>query len=224
MPRPHWSVLEKLVAVEPDWEPLRRAVTEALHAEIQGSVPPHRREGFYARMDAMLDANTGAWYPAATGAGDETIRSWCWCHSPWQGWDQRSRSESIEFAADSIVGEVQACFAWHRAIARTIAQLDPSGGDPVALAGVVETLVERIVHLGTNDAWYRVIAPAVAWALERDGDTVTEAVEDEILEMISRSFTSWIKPSFDARRDFAQSTALELLDGKLSRRWPAEGE
>jgi len=220
MPRPHWSLFQQLVSVEPDWEPLHRAVAETLDAEVEESSPPNKGEDFYTRMEVVLTAHAGPWYGAATRAGDEMLREWCWSHTPWKGWGQRPISESLQFAVDSIVGEVQACFAWHHAIAETIGTIESTEDEPKAIARVITALIDRIVELRIHDDWYNVIVPVLAWVLERDGYTVTEVDEGKILVLVSRDFSSGVVPSSDTRREFAESAAVELLDRELAQRYP----
>jgi hypothetical protein len=221
MPRTPWSVLVNTVVAEPRWERLRTAVSEVIRAHVRGDATPNQTPEFYPAIQAVIAANVGPWYGEAHRAGDEMVRGWCWCHAPWKGWGGQAVEASIEAATESVVGEVAACLAWYRAIVATITASDPPGDDPEALARIVVDLVDRVVSLGIHDDWYHVVAPAVGWALERHGLVVDDTVEDAVRHLLSRHFTSWVTPAAKDRQEFAEATALELLDRDLERRWPS---
>ncbi|MCA9688820.1 MAG: hypothetical protein KC636_04375, partial [Myxococcales bacterium] len=152
----------------PDWEALRRASASIIEVHGRRATPPHRSVGFYEAFRDALTTCCGSWCSAGQLPGDESARGWCWCHSPWKGWEGPTRP-AIERAVASVVDEVRACLQWHRQMAAVIEASAAPGEDPDALALLIVALVDQIVALGIHDAWYPSIAPVVAWALERHG-------------------------------------------------------
>lgn len=218
-----WQELRKEVAKTPDWSTLRQAIHEVLHGHVQGSAAPNRHRGFNQALDQAIVANTGAWYGAATSVGDEMLRDWCTCHTPWINWEKYPLKDSLKAATTSILEEAKACFAWDQQIVATIQASELPEGELDSLPELVVQLVDKIVDLGIHDSWYQVVTPVVAWTLERHGYTVDKKVEAAIYQQTLRSFTSWSTPAAKDRQDFADEVALKLLDNELARRWPDAG-
>jgi len=187
-------------------------------AHRRGNSAPTRSTSFQTAMRVAIKEHTGPWYGAATTAGDEALRDWCWCHSPWRGWAEHA-TPSIH-AASSIVAEVRACFVWHQKIVAAIDASAPPSGDLDRLAQLIVGAVDTIVELGIHDSWYQMLGPVCAWTLERHGLQVDRELVDAIENRSTRSFTSWSEPKPATRRDFADQVALEVLDRRLSVRWP----
>lgn len=218
MSRPHWSELKRSLALEPGWKQLYRAVLPIIDAHSGGRSSPKLSRQFYSDVRRAIEESTGAWYGAATQAGDEMLRSWCWCHSPWKGWAGHENPST--HAASSVVDEVRACFDWHVKIVEAIDASAPPKGDIDRLAELVVSAVDIIVELGINDCWYPTIAPVTAWMLERHGLQVDTGLTEAIEDLTARSFTSWSEPAPATRRDFADEVALVVLDRRLAVRWP----
>jgi hypothetical protein len=219
MERIHWDALIAALASAPNWRALHDAVLAVIIAYARAV--PRRVASLYAPMQAAIRAHTGAWYGSGRHrAGDETVRGFCWCHSPWQGWSEVPAAEACERATQRIVDEVRACHAWYVAIARWIEASAAPGDDPDAFEFLVAGVVDLVVDLGIHDSWYGNVTPIVAWALERHGAVVPEELAEAIEALCELNFTSWSEPASARRHDFAEAVALALLDRALATRWP----
>lgn len=220
MCRPTWSELVQAVAITPDWLALRAALREVLSSHVQGSGSPNRHRGFAQALEQVVLANTGPWYGAATSVGDEMLRDWCICHTPWVNWGKYPLQDALGAATASILGEAKACFVWHQQIVAMIQASECSEDVLESLPDLVVSLVDRVVDLGIHDSWYQVISPIVAWTLQRHGFVVDDKIETAVYKLTLRSFTSWSTPAAKTRQEFADEVALKILDRKLARRWP----
>jgi hypothetical protein len=189
----------------------------ALHQRIAACIPVTKECRFspktLAAIQAVIWAST-PWSSAGNHPGDERVRSWCWCHGPWE------KSTIPDAIASSIVGEVQACHRWHLDVLAWIDASAPPGRDIDRLARLVAGVVDLVVELEINDSWYPLIVPVVAWTLERHGFELPEDLVETIDRLCTLSFTSWVTPTSKSRQGFAEEAALAILDRELAVRWP----
>lgn len=209
MTRLHYRDWQASLARPHDWT--------ALHKRIAACIPATNKRSFSPKTLAAINATIWAstpWAGSGTCPGDERVRSWCWCHGPWE------HSTIPDAIASSIIDEVQACHRWHLDVLAWIDASVSPGRDIDSLARLVAGVVDLVVGLGIHDSWYPLIVPVVAWTLEHHGFELPEDLVEAIDRLCTLSFTSWVTPPSKSRQDFADEAALAILDREMAVRWP----
>ncbi|MCB9673830.1 MAG: hypothetical protein H6737_01860 [Alphaproteobacteria bacterium] len=212
MARPHWSQVETSLD-QYDREAVRSAVLDVLRHEqpVERARTPSPGRAVHEALNRAL----GAWYQAGPTVGDETVVGWCWCHSFWAPAKELADTEARYRAlADGVVEQVEVCRDWRLGLARWIWDHAGDGSDET-LEGTVLELVSVLVGLGLHDSWYAHVPTAVAWTLESRGRPVPPDLDDQLEALASTSFTSWVEPTADARKRFAESAAWAVVERAL---------
>ena len=172
---------------------------------LEAALRPLVARGTPAAIREALRTTLSPWYTAGPQVGDETIDAWCWCHS-------------FANAADplqALFEQVQFARMWRRNI---VAFLDSLADDALDRPEqVVLAVVEEVVSLGINDAWYANVHPVLAWTLDRFGIPRSPEQLERLYACCELRFTSWVAPGTDDRRAFADEVGWilveQLLDG-----------
>lgn len=211
-----WSALHErltaIVAGEPP-APVEAASKKARKRAKQAAAQPRFSAATSTAITTAL-AEVAPWTSSGNRPGDEAARGWCWCHGPWRG------GRTPEVIAHSLANELRDTRYWHIAVLAWIDASAPPGRDPVALARLVAGVVDLVVGLGIHDSWYGLIVPVVAWTFEHHGFELPDALVDQIDDLCSVAFTSWVAPANAAREGFAEQVALALLEREMQIRWP----
>jgi hypothetical protein len=192
-----------------DWTALRQRISADIPVSKESRFSPTT----FAAIGTTIFAST-PWSSSGNCPGDERVRSWCWCHGPWE------KSATPDAIASSIVDELRACHRWHLDVLAWIDASAPPGRDIDKLARLVAGVVDLVVGLGINDSWYPLIVPVVGWTLERHSFELPEDLAAAIDRLCMLSFTSWVAPPPKSRQDFAEEAVLAIIDQEMAVRWP----
>lgn len=217
---PSWAEVEvSLDAWDP--EPVRSAVVRALHGAMpQEGQGPERTWPYAQAVRDALSASAGRWYALGPQVGDETVTSWCWCHSFWRPFDASSGAvvDRLEAVADEVMAQVEGCRAWRVGLAGHLRELPRALAlDDTRLQGDLLALIGVLVQLGIHDSWYQHVHVAAGWMLQAQGHSVSEALSQRIEALCETRFTSWTEPTAADRAGFADDVTWAVVEALLDR-------
>ncbi|MBL4846725.1 MAG: hypothetical protein JKY65_14480 [Planctomycetes bacterium] len=157
--------------------------TEEMWQEKKGYYWPH-----LPAFRAVVREGAGSWFP---GLAEDWNPAWCPCHC------LPKTPEEIPRAVERVLGQVNAVQSYYVKLI-ALGDAAPSEADPLdearALGGAVIELV--IEATGCNETWYHEVSIALEFVLLGRGITIDL---DEVEQLVSDSFSSWVAPAPAAR-------------------------